>query len=60
MRKVTRTEILVPFAVCMAGGVAMTLVASYYPDSNGYTYVFALTIALLLITAFFMARKKPT
>ena len=62
MRKALPSEILVPFVVCMAGCSAMTLIASYYPDSDGYIYVCVLTVALQIVAAFFIdrAKKKAT
>jgi hypothetical protein len=60
MQKVTPVEMLILFVVFMAGTSAMTAVSWYYPDSPEYiTYgILVLTIALLFMVAFFVARRK--
>jgi hypothetical protein len=59
MRRTTPTETVILVVVCMAGVSATTIIALYYPDSNGDTYVGLLTVALLIVTGvFMMVRKK--
>lgn len=58
-RKITPTaEVLILFAVFMVGTSTSTLLALYYPDSPSYGYVGVLTVALLLVATFFLARRK--
>lgn len=58
MRKATPTEVLVLLAVFVVGTSTSTLLALYYPDSLSYVYAGVLTVALILVATFFMARRK--